>query len=444
MSDRPEESKPARVPAEAKQVGEIERRWAWVESEVWTPRMLTALERGVKGGIWFSLIDKVYALPNLRAAFARVKANAGAAGIDQQTIGKYEGQLEENLQGLGQSLRNGTYHPQAVRRVWIPKPGSREQRPLSIPTVRDRVVQTALRNVIEPIFERDFAAHSYGYRPGRGCKDALRRVDQLLKEGRIWVVDADLKSYFDTIPHARMLERVKEKIADGRILDLIEAFLKQEVMSEGREIAAEAGTPQGGVISPLLANLYLDPLDHLMARDGFEMVRYADDLVILCRSEAQARSALQRLEEWTVQAGLRLHPDKTRIVEATSEGFDFLGYHFGPDGKWPSRKSLKKFKDSIRVSTKRNSGQSLRVIIADLNRKLEGWFEYFKHAHRFTFAPLDSWIRMRLRSILRRRTGRRGRGRGSDHSRWPIAFFEAQGLFSLMTARACLCQSSRR
>ena len=215
MSEQNAENKPMRVPAGAKQVGEADARTMkyreWVEPAVWTPRMLTALENGVRGGKWFSLIDKVYTEANLKAAFARVKANKGAAGIDHHTIERYEEDLEENLQRLGRNLKEEKYQPQAVKRVWIPKPGTREKRPLGIPTVQDRVVQAALRSVIEPIFERDFAEQSYGFRPGRGCKDALRRVEKLLHLGNTWIVDADLKSYFDTIPHEQMIERVEQQ-----------------------------------------------------------------------------------------------------------------------------------------------------------------------------------------------------------------------------------------
>jgi RNA-directed DNA polymerase len=195
----------------AKPAGEIRARWAWVEAEVWTERMLTALEEGVLGGQWFSLMDKVYALPNLRKAFERVKANGGAAGVDHVTVKEFEHRLEANLEKLWRALKDGSYRPQGIRRVWIPKPGSKEKRPLGIPTVRDRVVQAALRAVLEPIFERDFAAHSYGFRPNRGCKDALRRVDTLLRAGYSWVVDADLKSYFDTIPHSALRARVRRR-----------------------------------------------------------------------------------------------------------------------------------------------------------------------------------------------------------------------------------------
>jgi RNA-directed DNA polymerase len=439
------QGKPAVVSDETKQAGDVRARWEWTEATVWTERMLTALEKGVKGGQWFSLIDKVYPVANLWAAFMEVKRNGGAAGVDGVTVEMFEGRLMENLEKLARSLKDGRYRPQAIRRVYIPKPGSKEQRPLGIPTVRDRVVQAALRHVLEPIFERDFAEQSYGFRSKRGAKDALGRVDHLLKEGYHWVVDADLKSYFDTIPHDQLLGRVGAKVSDGKVLDLIEAFLTQNVMETMRSWTPEQGTPQGGVISPLLSNIYLDPLDHRMAEAGWEMVRYADDFVILCRSEADAQRALALVRQWTEQAGLKLHPEKTRVVNATQAGgFDFLGYHFERGYRWPRKKSLRKFKDTMRAKTRRTNGQSLRFIIVKINQTLRGWFEYFKHSHYPTFKPIDQWVRMRLRSILRRRQGGRGRGRGSDHQRWPNAFFAKQGLFSIAAAHAAAGQSSRR
>jgi RNA-directed DNA polymerase len=438
------EVRPTSVP-KAKQAGEVQARWAWTEPAVWTERMLTALEVGVKGGIWFSLIDKVYKPGNLRAAFAKVKANQGAAGVDHQTIEMYEADLETNLNQVSQQLADGSYCPQAVRRQWIAKPGSSEQRPLGIPTVRDRVVETALRNVMEPIFERDFAAQSYGFRPGRGCKDALRRVDHLLKAGHTWVVDADLQSYFDTIPKRKLMEQVAKKVADSRVLELVAAMLQQEVMEGLTHWTPEAGTPQGAVISPLLSNIYLDPLDHEVAGSGYEMVRYADDFVILCGSEAQARAALAKVQEWTATAGLRLHPQKTRIVDATQRGgFDFLGYHFERGYRWPRRKSVAKLKATIRSKTRRTQGRSLRTITKLVNQTLTGWFGYFKHSHKTAFPPLDQWIRMRLRTILRQRRKGKGCARGADNVRWPNAFFAAQGLLSLSVARAQYGQSSRR
>lgn len=445
MTDQTTEATPAAVSEETKQAGEVRARWAWVEPAVWTERMLTALEQGVKGGKWFSLMDKVYALANLRAAFAKVKANGGAAGVDQVTVGMFERHLEENLKRLAQSLKDGSYRPQAVKRVWIPKPGSTEKRPLGVPAVRDRVVQAALLAVLEPIFERDFAEQSYGFRPQRGCKDALRRVDQLVKAGFIWVVDADLKSYFDTIPHGRLIERVEGKVSDGRVIELLQAFLRQKVMDSAKSWTPEGGTPQGAVISPLLSNIYLHPLDQHLAEAGLEMVRYADDFVLLCRSEEEAQRALEQVRQWTVAVGLTLHPVKTRIVNAArAGGFDFLGYHFERGRKWPREKSLKKFKEAIRSKTKRNNGSSLKVIISNVNRTLIGWFGYFKHSHRKTFPDLDRWIRLRLRSLLRQRRGGQGRGRGRDHLRWPNAFLAQQGLYSLVAAHARACQSLTR
>ena len=442
VTDGTTENKLAAVPETATQAGEIRARWAWVEPSVWTERMLTALEEGVKGGKWYSLMDKVYAMPNLRAAFARVKGNGGAAGADHQTIEMYELRLEENLEKLAQALKEEKYRPQAVKRVWIPKPGSKERRPLGIPTVQDRVVQAALLNTLEPIFERDFAEQSYGFRPNRGCKDALRRVCGLLEAGHTWIVDADLKSYFDTIPHGQMIRRVEEKVSDGRVIRMLQGYLKQEVMDGMESWTPEGGTPQGAIVSPLLSNIYLDPLDQAMAQAGYEMVRYADDFVILCRSEAEAREVLERVQAWTVQAGLTLHPVKTRIVNAEDKGgFDFLGYHFERGMKWPRRKSLDKFKETLRDKTRRKNGHSLQAIIEDVNRTMRGWFEYFKHSHKTTFPVLDSWVRMRLRSILRKRQGRRGRGRGRDHQRWPNAFFSKRGLFCFVTAHAVARQS---
>jgi RNA-directed DNA polymerase len=445
VTDKQTEAKPATVSARTKQAGETRARWAWVEPEVWTERMLAALEQGVKGGKWFSLMDKVYAPGNLRKAFQQVKANGGAAGVDHQTIEMFERHLEQNLGTLSRSLTDGSYRPQAVRRAWIPKLGGKEKRPLGIPTVRDRVAQAALRAVIEPIFERDFATHSYGFRPNRGCKDALRRVDGLLKAGYKWVVDVDLKSYFDTIPHSTLKQRVAEKVSDGKVLQLVDAFLTAQIMETAEGWTPEEGTPQGAVVSPLLSNIYLDPLDHKMVEKGIEMVRYADDFVILCRGEAEAKQALEHVQEWTALAGLRLHPQKTRIVDAgQAGGFDFLGYHFERGICWPRAKSLRKFKDTVRAKTQRRNGHSLEAIIVDLNRTLKGWFEYFKHSHKSTFPRLDQWVRMRLRSILRRRQHRRGQGRGWEHLRWPNAFFAEHRLFSLTAAHAQARQSSRR
>jgi len=407
--------------------------------------MLTALENGVKGGKWFALSDKVYSERVLRAAFSDVRANRGAAGVDHVTVEMFEQHLEENVNRLSEALSRGEYRPAAVKRVWIPKPGNREKRPLGIPTVRDRVVQGSLRNVLEPIFEKEFSEESYGFRPGRGCKDALRRVVELLRAGHEWVVDADIKGYFDTIPHDKLMERIKEEVADGRVLQLLEIFLKQGIMENMKEWTPEEGTPQGAVISPLLSNIYLDALDHTMEEEGFKMVRYADDFVILCKTQEEAEKALEIVKGWMEDAGLNLHPQKTRIVGMNDAGgFDFLGYNLRRGRRWPRKKSLKKFKEKIRAKTKRTNGNSLKTIISDINRTMKGWFEYFKHSDKTTYPSLDGWIRMRLRSILRKRAGRRGRGRGEDHRRWPNAYFMEHGLFSLEVAYASLLNPQKR
>ena len=441
VKKRPAEEPPSTVPETATLGGEVRARWGWTEPSVWTERMLTTLEKGVKGGKWYSLIDKVYARANLKAAAEKVIANRGGGGIDHQKVEVFSDRKAEEVERLAKELATGSYQPREILRQYIPKPGSREKRPLGIPTLRDRTTQGALRNVLEPIFERDFAEHSYGFRPGRGCRDALRRVDALLRAGHRYVVDVDLKSYFDTIPHEGLLQQVEAKVSDGRVLDLIESYLKQRVLEGMTAWTPEAGTPQGAVISPLLSNIYLDPLDHLMEEQGYEMTRYADDAVIQCESLEEAETALSTVREWTARAGLQLHPEKTKIVNAAQAGgFDFLGYHFERGKKWPRRKSLKKLREILRQGTKRNNGHSLAAIIARLNPQLRGWFGYFKHSNRHTFQDVDGWVRGRLRSILRRRFRKRGRGRGRDHQRWPNAFFAAQGLYSLEAAYRAVCQ----
>lgn len=443
MSETSQGSQPTTVPIGATPVGAVRARWAWTAPEVWTERMLTTLEQGVRGGRWHTLIDKVYALPTLRAAFARVKAKRGAPGVDHVTVAMFEARLDANLAGLAEALRTGTYRPQPIRRHWIPK-GPRERRPLGIPTVRDRVVQTALRLVLEPIYDHTFAPHSYGFRPQRSTKQALRRVVGLLRAGYRYVVDADLQAYFDSIPHAPLRARVQSKVSDGRVLALMDAFLHQPIFEGLAQWTVDEGTPQGAVISPLLANLYLDPLDHVVAAAGYEMVRYADDFVILCRTAEDAQQALGLVQHWTAAAGLRLHPEKTHLVDMQHPGgFDFLGYHFEGDHRWPRTKSRAKLKDAVRQKTRRTNGHSLAVIIADVNRTLQGWFGYFKHSHG-SFAKLDGWIRRRLRSILRKRVRGHACPVWRDNRRWPDRLFAAHGLFSLAQAHAAFRQSVGR
>jgi len=423
---------------EAKQGRAVPPHWEWTEAAVWTERMLATLEGGIKGGKWYSLDDKVWKLENLQRAVEKVAAGKSPKKADGRKCRSYAEQSAQRLPPLQRRLQAGSYEPKPAQRVWIPKLGSKELRPLGVPPVENRVVEMALRNVLEPIFEHTFAADSYGFRPGRGAKDALRRVDALLKTGRGWVVDADLKGYFDSIPQDKLMAAVGAQVADGAVLELIQRFLKQGVLESGKGWSpTDKGTPQGGVLSPLLANIYLNPLDHVMARKGWEMIRYADDFIILCKSQEQAQQALQEVRQWVEPAGLILHPTKTRIVDASQAGgFDFLGYHFERGMKWPREKSLAKFKEAIRQKTKRTRPGSMTQIIEESNRTLRGWINYFKHSIANIFPDLDGWVRGRLRTILRKRHKGKGRARGQDHQKWPNAYFAELGLISLALTRA--------
>lgn len=419
-------------------------KWPWVEACVWTERMLAALDNGVKGGKWFSLIDKVYALKTLEAAWRKVRGNNGSAGVDDISIERFDADAEKYLTEVSEALKAGTYEPQPVKRVYIPK-GKGKKRPLGIPVVKDRVIQTALKFVLEPIFENEFHRNSYGFRPGRGCKDALREVDRLLKEGFSYVVDADLKSYFDTIPHDRLLEHVETKVSDTRILDLLKGFLSQNIMENMKTWTPVSGTPQGAVISPLLANIYLHPLDEMLNGSGIHMIRYADDFVILCREKHEAEKALQMVKEWVDATGLELHPDKTHIGDSRmpGEGFEFLGYRFESGRRWVRKSSIKALRNKVRQKTRRSCGKSIKEVTRSLNYTLRGWFEYFKHADKNTFPGLDSFVRRRMRSILRKQNKKdRGTGRCfEDHKRWPNKFFAGLGLFTMKEAWELACQS---
>jgi RNA-directed DNA polymerase len=432
------------VLATTRQETDIYDRWLWVEASIWTKPMLTALENGVKGGKWFSLMDKVYAMTTLQAAWQQVQKNKGSHGVDGMSVECFAQQQEQYLQELQQTLKAGSYQPLPVKRVFIPKAGGGE-RPLGIPAVKDRIVQTALKMAIEPIFENEFVEHSYGFRPSRGCKDALRIVDEGLKAGQTWVVDADMKSYFDSIPHAQLMAEVEMFISDGNVLKLLQAYLKQDVLAGLERWTPNAGTPQGAVISPLLANLYLHSLDKRMAQAGYTMVRYADDFVILCPSQEEAQNALRLVQQWVDDKGLTLHPDKTQVGNCVVEGqgFEFLGYRFEAGKRWVRKKSLKALKDKIRSKTKKTRGDSMETIIKDLNPMLKGWFNYFKHAHKWTFSEIDSFLRRRLRSLRhKQRTGQASFGRSKHLNRlMPNAYFANLGLFTMKEAHSLACQS---
>jgi RNA-directed DNA polymerase len=430
-----ESKRAARVtgPTQPKQAADIRDRWWWVEHSVWTERMLIRLEQSEPTTVWYGLWDKVLSERNLQAACGAVWRNDGAPGVDGQTVQQFDQQSEAQLARLREELLTKRYRRQPARRVWIPKPGTTEQRPLGIPAVRDRTVEAALRNVLEPIFERDFAEHSYGFRPGRGCREAVGRVEELLSQGHIWCVDCDLKSFFDTIPHERLMALIKQRIVDGSVLALLEQSLKAGVLEELKGWQpTESGTPQGAVVSPMLANLYLNPLDHAVAGRDWSMVRYADDFVVLCRSKEEAHRVLEMLRQWTTEAGLTLHSTKTRIVHASTDGFDFLGWHFRGGKKWPRQKSLQKLQEKLRPLSQRTNGRSLSEIIAKVNPILRGWHGYFRESHPTGLSGPDGWLRRRLRALLRKREKRPGYGLSeADSRRWPNRWFAAQGLFSL-------------
>ncbi len=410
---------------------------------VWTDRMLTTLlENKVRGGKWHSLYDKVWNPRNLLVSAEKVVDKHGAGGVDHQTVEKFSERFQEEIDKLQQELKDESYRPLPSRRVGIQKTGSKEIRPLGIPAVRDRVVQTALLNVIAPIFEHTFHDRSFGFRRGRGTRNALQCVEQLLNAGNVFVVDVDLKSYFDTIPKDKLFEIVKTKISDGALLRLIRKYLDQSVMSELATWTPETGVPQGAVLSPLLANAYLNPLDHLVAESGFEMVRYADDMVVLCRTLEEAQQVMQILQDWTTQAGLTLHPTKTRIVDFRVKSFDFLGYSFRGRFRFPRDKNNKKLKDKIRELTNRSDGNSLESIVNRLNPMLQGWFNYFRHCFWNIFDDYDSYLRKRLRAIQVKRH-RRNPKRLSRTQRWPNAFFFELGLFSLREAHTRFVQSTQ-
>jgi RNA-directed DNA polymerase len=438
------ESEGAAVPEKAKQASFIQTgSQGWIDRSIWTERMLAALDNGVKGNKWFSLIDKVYRPQTLAAAWQQVKANKGAAGIDGQSIERFAAGAERYLSERAEDLKEGRYRAAPVKRVEIPKAGGKT-RPLGIPTVKDRIVQTAVKRVIEPIFEKEFLPMSYGFRPGRGCKDALREVDEWLKKGYTHAVDADLKGYFNSVPHARLKERIEEHISDGRLLELLAGGLRQDIVHGLEKWTPMGGTPQGAVISPLLANIYLHPPDALMTQQGYARVRYADDFVILCATAEAARKALEEIKAWVEANGLTLHPDKTHLGDCRIEGqgVEFLGYRFEAGKREVRKKSLIALKDKVRPFTRRTRGDSLGRIIADLNPMLRGWYGYFKHAQGRVFQTLDALIRRRLRALLRKQEKRPGFGRCyADHCRWPNAFFAAAGLFTMVEARRLASQS---
>ena len=381
------------------------------------------------GRKWYSLYDKVYAADVLRWAWHQVAANRGAAGVDGQSTQAFGAQADLHLAELRRRLAQQRYAPRPVRRHWIAKLGKKGRRPLGIPAVRDRVVQAALVAVLEPIFEAKFLGCSFGFRPGRSPRQALDRVSQALAQGQTWVVDADIRGCFDNIPHAPVIAEVAREVADGTVLALLTAFLKAGVL-EGQDFQpTEIGTPQGAVLSPLLANIYLHRLDEALTAHGYTLVRYADDFVVLCRSQAEAEAALTAVRYVLAELGLALSEEKTRVVDVQSGMFTFLGYTFRQAWRFPSDRALRRLRAKLRPLTRRQQPRAVQAVVTAVNPVLRGWGQYFRHGHCLkAFDRLDGWVRMRLRSFLWKR-----KARGRAHHLWPNAYWASLGLFALVT-----------
>jgi RNA-directed DNA polymerase len=342
----------------------------------------------------------------MHKAFKKIKSNRGAAGVDKISIGMFEDNLEQNLTALMRDMKSRGFQPKPLRRVNIPKaPRSKETRPLGIPIVRDRVAQEVLRLLLQPVFEPKFHDASFGFRPGRNCHMAIERALDLNLDGYWYVLDADIKGFFDNIPHEVIMRLVADEVADGNILNLIQRFLAAGVMEDGVYKPTNVGTPQGGVISPLLANIVLNQLDWTLQNAGFQFVRYADDFVVLCKTKGQAQEARKLVEHMLKsKLGLELSPEKTHIT-TFGKGYEFLGFFLSSRSKRMRDKSMRKFKDKVREITTRHCNLDANVIIK-LNRVIRGTANYFAttfSTNRWHFQKLDSWIRMRLRCMKRKR-----------------------------------------
>jgi RNA-directed DNA polymerase len=408
----------------------------WSHHPAWTESMRAALKtRQESGGKWFSLIDRMWELRLLQGAWERLNRRVTGekrrrgAGVDGVTVEGFAKRAGEEIPRLAGELRAGRYRPRAARRHYIPKPGTTKKRPLGLPCVRDKVVQEALRSLIEPIFEVEFLEGSHGFRPKRSTDTACQRLEEHLKAGKVWVVDADITGFFDNIDHEKELEQVNRRIADGRVLGLIRAFLEAGVMEEMKVRYSTTGTPQGGVISPLLANIFLHAMDEELEARGISWVRYADDFLLLCETRAEAEAALEAVREILARLGLTLAPEKTRIRHL-DEGFDFVGWHYQGHQRWPRSKSVKGLRLKLREKTRRLRPGSMELICGELTPILRGWYVFFRDGNSGgTFGPLTGWVRRRLRSILHRRHKGNGIGSRDLNRKWPNGCFAAWGLF---------------
>lgn len=375
-----------------------------------------------------SLIDKVYKPLNLYIAWEKVKANKGSGGIDRVSIEDFDENLAQNLDEIHRLLKEDRYSPLAVRRVWIPKSNG-DKRPLGIPSVRDRVVQQALLNRLQRIFEPKFCDCSYGFRAGRSPQKAIARVEEYLKRGYQWVLEVDIEKFYDSVNQKKLIDLVAKEIADGRVLRLIQSFLRCGVMEDMKVEYRVTGTPQGGVVSPLLANIYLNPYDEKMTQEGYKAVRFADDIVILCRSRTEAEKALRRTREILEgELSLKLNSQKTKITHKRKT-FEFLGFLFGcgySDYKIPRERAVKAFKDKVRHLTRRHQPKSMSQIISELNPVVRGWGNYFLKGNcQRRFNQLDFWLRNRVTAFKLKRQG------GYGHRKYPYSKLKAMGMLFL-------------
>ena len=378
---------------------------------------------------YYTLKDKITKIRNMKVAAKHVLDNVGSAGVDRIDTVEFRENYSVHMRELYREFLEDRYQPKPALRVFIPKSDGR-QRPLGIPTVKDRIAQAAVRGILEPIYEKEFCDCSLGFRKGKSQIDAINKIEEYKEQGYKWVLDADIKGFFDNIDHELLIEFIRQKVTDSWVIEIIKSWLTMGVMKDGEYIPTGKGTPQGGVISPLLANIFLHEFDKVMVERGYKLVRFADDFVVMTKSKRKAKRAYEVVKEIiTEKLKLELHPEKT-VITNFGEGFVFLGFEFiAWRYKRPRKKSLEKFKDNVRKVTKRNQPWKVESIIKRLNAKIYGWANYFGHGNvKKLFRRLDKWIRMRLRSYMEKK-----KAVMNQNKRIPNSFFRKKGLVSLLT-----------